>query len=234
MKYGLIVCVAVIGVLATGVAPAFAGQWVAGGGRVGASGNADNFSWTDGKDDNGRFGSPFLVGDTFLFTTSFLAESAGDQTVNDEDTVYVDLLANSGMKFSGMTVTAFGSYNITGPGGVDVTANLSASENDGLMRSWNGPLATTPLFPIEIVSGSTNGNWDGSSVIDIESIFPEPSDNIHIEMHNNVIAFSSGTGSASINAQFQDLAIEFTLVPEPACLALVAMGGLMLACRRRR
>jgi len=228
----LLTVVAMLGLLTFSVVPAMADPWEEGGGRVGASGNADNFSWTNGGDLNDLFGSPFLAGDTFLFTTQFLAQSAGDESVLVSDTVSVDVLADDGMYFTGLTVTAFGTYNITAPGGVDVNASTLARELGGLEREWVGPLETDPEFPIDLTSGSANGSWDGDAVVDIESVFPEPFNHIHIEVSNELIAFSTESGTASINAQFADLQIELLVVPEPVSLSFLALGGLVLLRRR--
>lgn len=219
-------------------ATASAGAWVAGGGRVGDSGSAMSFDWANGQDINGLFMSPFLFDDadlpSFVFTTQFLAQTNGDNTQTVADTVSVDITAHPGVTFSGIHIVASGSYNVTAPGGVGVTADLGALELGGLQRSWDGPLTTDVAFPIELFEGDQpqSGNWEGGADIDVTFIFPSPDDEIHVEMTNELVAFSTGSGSASINAQFQNLAIEFVVIPEPASLSLLLAGGLLLLRRR--
>ena len=65
-------------------------------------------------------------------------------------------------------------------------------------------------------------------------IFPVPSDDIHIELSNDILAISGPGGSATVNIQFQDLRLGFNVIPEPASASLMALGFLALVRRRRR
>lgn len=221
---GLVSCAFVA--LAVGVLPATAGPWSS------PNGNADSFSYANGGDINGNFGDPFVSADTFFFVNANFQVNAANGTSDSEgDVVSFDVFADPGLQFSLIRVTAFGSYAATGPGmnQVDIDGELSLTEIGGLNRNWVGPLNTNPGFP----QSDAQGGWSGLSVVDITFEFPVPDDSLHVSMANDVFAITGEGGSAEMNVQFQDLKIEFTVIPEPASLSLMAVGILGLLRRRR-
>ncbi|MFQ5411449.1 MAG: PEP-CTERM sorting domain-containing protein [Phycisphaerae bacterium] len=214
--------------------PALAGPWTSPSGNQDSFGNPLDFTYSNGGDINGFFGDPLLIGNEFFFSTGFAVNASNGGTSQQTDTVSFDVLANPGLAFSSIMVTAFGSYAITTEGSVDVVADLSMSENPGagsLERTFTGSLNTDVAFPIN-TPGS--GVWNGDAAVNVEFVFPSPHNDIHISLFNDVIAIAGPQGSAAINIQFQDLMIGFVVVPEPASLALLTLGGGLLLIRRRR
>ena len=223
--------------------PAFAGVWTTSGGSTDTFGGALSFTYSNGGDINGFFGEPFIFGDAFFFTaSSFSVNAMNGATDSQTDTVSFDILADPGLQFSSITVTANGSFAITDEGSVDVDAGLSMKENPGgpvsPPREFLGALDTfeadgvTPLaFPITTPS---SGLWNGNALVDVTFVFPTPHNDIHIELTNDVLAIAGPMGTAEVNVAFEDLSIEFTVIPEPATLALLASGALLLVGRRRR
>lgn len=233
-KRGVIALIGGFAMLAICPASAMAGAWTIPGGTTDILGNDLSFTYSNGGDLNGLFGDPLIINDAFFFTTAFsVIANDGAAPPPLGDTLSVDLLADPGLKFGSVSVSASGSYSISVDGSVDVSASLSMTENAGLLRTFGpAPLITSPVtFPISTPGG---GNFTGSALVDVEMVFPVPSDDINISLTNNILAISGPGGSAEVNIQFQDLSLTFNLIPEPASASLMVLGFLALARRRRR
>ena len=155
-------------------------------------------------------------------------------SASQTDTVSVDILADPGLKFGSISVQASGSYSIDTSGTVDVNANLSMTENAGLLRTFADSLTTDVAFPTSTPTGGVGVNYSGSALVDVEFVFPVPSNNIHIELQNDILAIAGVGGSATVNIQFQDLRIGFNVIPEPASASLLLVGLFAAVTRRRR
>ncbi|MFQ5501275.1 MAG: hypothetical protein ACE5EQ_03120, partial [Phycisphaerae bacterium] len=127
---GSILCGAAVAVLMI-ASPAVAGPWTTPSGNTDFFGNPLDFTYSNGGDINGLFGDPLLNGNDFFFSTSFVVNASNGATSQQSDAVSFDILANPGLMFSSIMVTAFGSFAITTDGSVDVTADLSMLENPG-------------------------------------------------------------------------------------------------------
>jgi len=58
---------------------------------------------------------------------------------------------------------------------------------------------------------------------------------LHLSVTNTLVAISDGAGgTASIQGNFVLLGIAVTVIPEPASMSLLALGGLAVLRRRRR
>jgi len=224
----LIAVTAVALMLASPVAQA--GPWTVPNGSTDSFGGPLDFSYSNGGDINGLFGDPFIFGDAFSFTTAFQVAASNGGQQSESDTVSVDVLADPGLKFSSVSVVASGSYLIDTEGSVDVGASLSMSENTGLLRTFSDSLTSNVAFPITVPS---SGNFNGSALVNVDFVFPTPSDDINISLSNNILAIAGPMGTATVNIQFQDLSISFGVIPEPASASLVLVGFLALVRRRR-
>lgn len=211
-------------------ATAFADGW---------SGTCLDFTYSNGGDINGRFGTPWTdpgYNSMWFLDVGFQANAYDDQTVVDADTVEWDILCNTGMVLSYVTVTAYGSYAASVPTSyVDAELDVTIKENIGGLDEWTAPLISTPNFPQTVVTDPISGDWSGFAEIDLSGLVPphEPEEDLHITMNNVLTAFAAATGSAEINQTFQDIQFEFYFIPEPSTLALVGLGALALLRRRR-
>jgi hypothetical protein len=189
------------------------------------NGNGAFFSWSNGGSDNGLFGSPLLVngGNSFVFFPSnFRAESVGGGADIVSDRLQVTLTAFQGFSFDQILIQEFGDYGVVNGGSVSANmgmfvTNLNnfqvATDNDTFSSNANG-----------------FGNWSASTQTLLSAWIP-PANQIQIVLNNNLIAISNGQGSvAFIEKKVAGIIIT---VPTPGSLALVGLGGLVAARRRR-
>jgi hypothetical protein len=197
------------------------------------SGNATFFTWSNGQNQTGLFGSPTLIaGTTFqFFPTAFVATASNGASHAASDTLSVDLFANAGFQFDAIIINEGGSYALNGASGGSVSANGIAGITEiGGPRSNNSPLIYNPTFPVH--SGS--GTWTGSTIIDLLTLSGGvPFTQIHLSVTNNLLAVSVGGSTATISKTFLGLPIAITILPSPGAAALLALGGLVSLRRRR-
>jgi hypothetical protein len=195
------------------------------------NGAADSFSWANGQNDTNNFGSPVTFGDTFVFFTNFdaAASDAGTES-HQPDTMDVDLdVLFAGDEFSKITLTMFGDYSMT---------NNTAPNDDNSVEADFDMMSDEPM-PAGLSDNLNyfndtpgSGSWSETA----EIVFDTVGDNVtglHLTVDGEVVAISDGAGgTASITANTTTLEIAITVIPEPASLALLALGGLALVRRR--
>lgn len=219
-------------------ASALAAPWSSNANGVAPSGH---FSWSNGVSSNGHFDNPVVTpDDRFVFSVGGF--SAND-TVVDANPAFVDelvewdLQVNPGFQLTGMEVRMSGVYSVRGVGSyVELGGAFNVDENGGLLRNFNGPIVTTPeSFPVLGTSTPVTQAYTSVATIDVSFEVPMVDDSVHISFYNFLEAFRAGNfgHTASINEQFQQFEIEIALIPEPATLALLAMGSIALLRRRR-
>jgi len=204
---------------------------------AGAGGNSV-ISWTGGGSDNGLFGSPDVVGDTFFF----LANSNFDADANASngysqtttDTLRVTVTAQGFGAFTEILFRSAGDYTVYGTGSsIDVSGSLTVTDANNLANTLGDPLHTTPLFPQIGNDLDVNaGEWSGFSSIDM-SVFGFVT-SIDVVFTNSLIALCLPGETASIaTLPITEGAFSLTIVPAPAT-ALTALLGLGVFARRRR
>jgi len=204
-------------------APMTSAQW---------SGTATDFTYFNGGDLNGKFGTPTVAGNSLSFPfTNFQASSSGTLAI-DTDTLSFDFdITTPLLEISQVRVFAIGNYSIQNLGTVDVQNSLVVSERPG--RVFLSSFSASAAFP---VSGPTGGSvmWSGLNALDIGAVIPSPIPNLHLDLSSTLVADAPSGGSAVITQQFEAIEIVFTFIPEPATAGLLALGGLLLVRRRRR
>lgn len=192
------------------------------------AGNGAWFSWSNGGSDNGLFGSPILVGgQSFVFFPSaFRAQSTNGGASIVSDRLQVTLEANAGFTFDQVTIQEFGDYGVVNGG--SVTANAAMFVTD-LNRPLGGD---NPRTDNQTFTTNANGlgNWSVQAQTLLTTWIP-PANRIQIVLNNNLIAISNGQGSvAFIEKKVAGIIIT---VPTPGSMALLGLGGLVAARRRR-
>ncbi len=198
-----------------------------------ADGAGQDFTWTNAQDGLGLFGQPFgspTSNDMFFPFSNFNAYSADGGTTVTADTFDVDLIANEGLLFKSITLITQGDYNITG------TAGQNSAEATGVLSATS--IVGDPFFGSNSYNffddQPTDGNqtWDAETMVAIPWELPTVVTSLHVVADQEVVAISSMGGSADMTAYFEIVGIAVEIIPEPASLSLLALGGLALLRRR--
>lgn len=191
----------------------------------------------------GLFGLPTLAGDSLTFTpTNFKAVSNNGQgVVLASGTINVQIFANNGFTFPGVTVQESGDYHLIGS-----DAQVSVG---GQIRAYDllNPLptsshitdpivATAPLTTTTTINPYGTTNWQADAMVNLPTAWSAGGINLTIE--NILLASTFNLGSsAMIEKKFVGTAIIITPVPEAETYAMMLAGlGLVgwMAGRRRR
>lgn len=201
-----------------------------------------HFTWDGGHDDYGYFNDPVVTpDDRFVFRWADMGVSVQDGASGSiGDSVYFNLHISPNYVLTGMEVRARGSWLVQGAGSqVNLTASLSLQEFDAQPgqpspRTFSDYLTTTPVtFPV-VYGGSqpNSGTWVGIAQEDINGLLPGVDDDLHISFSDLLEALAGPGGTAQLNLSFQQAEFEIVLIPEPATMLLLAIGGFALLRRR--
>jgi len=204
------------------------------------NGSGSFFTYTNGQSQNGLFGNPTLVGgDTFTFTPSnFIANSVNGAGASVPDLMQVDLTADPGNRFTMIRITEFGSYGIVGGGTVQASGSLNLIDMINVRAPAIAPLvagATSPAVLPMPISAPGSGLWSGSVVIDLTQIIGPDWTKLRLSFTNVLQATSIVGGSSFIDKKVvAGPSIIVEIFPTPGTASMLALGGMVLARRRRR
>lgn len=187
-----------------------------------SNGSATYFDWQNGGSDKSLFGSPVLVdGDTLHFEPqNFIAESISGTSAIKSDRLQVDIFAHSGIVILGVEITEVGDYNINTEGKVSASAGLFLT-NLSHYEVRNAMFDMEPNMPIISPPAPQIGDWSGE--ISIENL---DWTHFRIVLNNNLIATSRPGSNSFIKKT--DFDIRIITIPEPATVAVLTIGGLIL------
>ena len=193
------------------------------------SGAADSFTYANGHDLYGNWGSPIWAGGDDLWFTSMNFDNSVStpMTSTITDTMEVDLTANAGYHFTGLQITVWGDYTITGDGGESVEANFGVA---GLSPQGAFPREETTFFADTVTGVATP--WSSDVILSTLASGAPPVTELHVTVDGTAIAISDGNGTAHITVSYSKVKLSAITIPEPASLSLLAIGGLALIRRR--
>ena len=200
-------------------------------------GDADSFHYSNGHDENGRFGNPTVTGDTLTFPGSTWSVNAtAGMSVEEFDTLMFDLQVNDGLSLlSTGQILVYGLYNTSGTGSlVDAQLTLSIKELGGLERTFTANLASTPTFPVVNTGTPETNGWVGMVGLELPYDQPLIHNELRVELTNTIRAKVRDGGEASISETYPELALSFHFTPEPTTLSLLIAMIPFLRRRRNR
>ncbi len=210
------------------------------------SGSNSQISYENGESDNGLFGSPVVIGDTFFFiaNANFEATSFNGVPQTTTDTLRVRVHAQPGRSFTQVIFSSSGDYTVFGAGAsTNVTGQLTVNDlatprtqTDSFHTSVSATQGSATSMP---VNGNNTlpelGTWSGFSLIDFLAFGNPAVTDIDLIFTNTLIAISNGTQTAVIATLPQTQgSFSLRIVPAPSSGVAALLGLGMMARRRRR
>lgn len=177
------------------------------------SGSTSLFSWSGGQNnDVNLFGSPTVVGNSFIFTPQNFAAISSGGSATATDTLQVVITVNPGQTITGVSIHEFGtrsSSTFTTLQGTERVKDLSVGGLAEIIQ--NVPI--TPTAPDWTADGSVTGLTFGDTV------------SFQLTLTNSLTAL--------LGANIRKNGVQIDILPTPGVLA-VAGGMLGVAGLRRR
>ena len=195
-----------------------------------ASGETADFYWSNGRTDNGRFGDPTVVGNSFVFFPSnFKAESSNGTAAQVSDRLAFTLLMKPHADLLAVTMHEAGDYAILGSGTVNAQGGLFVKNlnSTGLVSAT---MVSNPVMPYTSAT-SSSGLWEGTA----NAVVPAGWTMVEVVFNNILQATSDQGTAAAIEKMVAEPIVVTFVIPEPASASLLLMGfGVALVRRTRR
>jgi hypothetical protein len=203
-----------------------------------ANGSNSVIYWENGRSDNGLFGSPTVIGDTFFFLENDNFEAQGAEGSNQitTDSLRVTVGAQGNRMFTEVRFASYGDYTLFGSGSsVDVTGSMTVTDALDNSRVAADGFHTTPSFPV--FGNDTDvvyNTWTGYSLIDLTAFTGGPWTKIDLVFTNSLIVITApGSNAAIATLPNTEGGFSLTIVPAPGSIALLGLGAIA-GLRRRR
>jgi hypothetical protein len=198
-----------------------------------ASGAGQTVDFTDISDNDGLFGGYSRSGDQLTWLPSaFKAESENGTAQTTNDTLLMTITAGPGDYITKVDIFEIGDYTLTGPS--DGYAEVSPSGTLFVTEEApGGGMAGYDSFDqtFELNVDPDFGLWSEDLVVNLTGM---QITSVSISWQNNLQASSEEGTTSLIQKKYGELGISVEVIPEPATLAVLALGSLAAVLRRRR
>jgi hypothetical protein len=191
------------------------------------------------------FDQPLGSGDQLVFfPPNFVAQSVGGGIDSTGSHLQLFIEGHApGQFITELNLTEFGDVTLGGFGGAGGTGAFASLAGfvtvlevnnvaiAPIVIGFTGTFTPSDTFVFPADSGTTL--WSGTISVDIASVVANAT-KIHLALDNDLIAASEATTSAKIQKKVVDGPAVIISLPEPAALALLALGLLSLGLRARR
>jgi len=186
-------------------------------------GSTADFMWLNGGSENGLFGDPVVIGNTlWFFPEHFSAESSNGTPAFAYDKLEVEFIGLGGNAITGFKITEVGDYQILGTGSVSVGGTMFITNLGTGGGVAQDDLATVPAMPISTTT-YVSGSW--SAVAEVSDLLWG---HVKLTLDDDLMAITGAGSLAKIQKKVGEVAIGITIIPEPATLAILGLGGLLL------
>lgn len=202
-----------------------------------------NVSEDSATDTIALFGAPSVIGNNLAFNpTSFNSFSSNGATDITDGTLQFGVLANAGFTIPFVNIQERGDYIIVGSGGlaqVGLAVNVRIEAVNGVALATPLAFQTNGTFTpgSTFTAPSALTNWNGGVNIDLNALLAGAgisggATRVQVSLNNVLISAAGPNGQVNIAKKQNDGVI--ITVPTPGAAALVGLGTLVAAGRRRR
>lgn len=176
------------------------------------------------------FGQPTALGNSLTFSTApFAAAQAGTGADITSGTLSFVIQADPGLFIESISLEEIGDFLMLG-NTAEVTAGgtLVATILNPLVGGFvSDPIDVDPDMP---QAGTGSGIWSGTAGI---NLIQYDATRVRIDLDNNLIASAEAPADAAlIDKKALTVNVQFREIPEPASLALMSLGLLVIGRRR--
>lgn len=196
-------------------------------------------------DDLPLYGEPTIKVDSLFFEDASFAAAAGSgkPSVDVTDGAFsFTIEGNDDTTIDAISIVEGGDYTLVGTASATVQAQLAFTVT--VLEVDDQPITPLLLTHTETLKFDSlppeqvGTSWEGSALFDLSAALAAENvvggvTKVNVDIDNILVALANSSAFATIAKKSVTVTPTVTHVPEPMGAALVAVGALMLGCRRR-